>query len=74
MVHLEKKLAASDSRAKKILFFLILSQAFAAARQKKFDIIYEGYADPFDLNSEQPDVVVYDKKGSKPALLVEFLQ
>jgi hypothetical protein len=73
MTHLEKSWLPPIAGRKKFFsssFYHKLSQELD---KKRFDIVYEGYADPFDLNSEQPDVVVYDKKNSvNPILLIEF--
>ncbi|MEP7170566.1 MAG: hypothetical protein ABI855_14445, partial [Bacteroidota bacterium] len=73
MVHLEKSWLPPIAGTKKFFSSAFYHKLSQELDKKKYDIVYEGYADPFDLESEQPDVVVYDKKDSvTPALLIEF--
>jgi hypothetical protein len=73
MVHLEKSWLPPIAGRKKFFTSAFYHKLSQEIDKKRFDIVYEGYADPFDLDSEQPDVVVYDRKGGfGPALLIEF--
>jgi hypothetical protein len=73
MVHLEKSWLLPIAGRKKFFTSAFYYRLLQELDRKKFDAVYEGYADPYDLDSEQPDVVIYDRKDvSKAALLVEF--
>ncbi|MEO5569332.1 MAG: hypothetical protein ABIT08_09145 [Bacteroidia bacterium] len=73
MVHLEKSWLPPIAGRKKFFSSTFYHKLSQQLDKKRFEIVYEGYADPFDLDSEQPDVVIYDKKGGiAPALLIEF--
>ncbi len=73
MIHLEKSWLPPIAGRKKFFSSAFYHKLSQELDKKRFDIVYEGYADPFDLDSEQPDVVVYDKKNSiNPVLLIEF--
>jgi hypothetical protein len=73
MVHLEKSWLPPIAGRKKFFSSTFYHKLSQQLDKKRFEIVYEGYADPFDLDSEQPDVVVYERKsGIGPALLIEF--
>jgi|GEM_PF-3356724 len=73
MIHLEKSWLPPIAGRKKFFTSAFYHRLSQEIDKKKYDIVYEGYADPLDLDSEQPDVVVYDKKNSvNPVLLIEF--
>ena len=73
MTHLEKSWLPPIAGRKKFFSSAFYHKLSQELDRKKFDIVYEGYADPFDLDSEQPDVVVYDKMNSiNPVLIIEF--
>ena len=73
MVHLEKSWLLPVAGRKKFFTSAFYHRLLQEVDRKKFDAVYEGYADPSDLDSEQPDVVIYERKnGLKAALLVEF--
>ena len=41
--------------------------------RRKFEVVNESHIDLHDLNSEQPDVIIYDIKDEyKPIMLIEF--
>lgn len=74
MVHLEKSWLFPVAGKKKFFSSTFYHRLSQEIDKKRFDVIYEGYADPADLDSEQPDIVIYDRKenAKRPALLVEF--
>jgi len=73
MIHLEKSWLPPIAGRKKFFSSAFYHKLSQELDKKRFDIVYEGYSDPFDLDSEQPDVIVYDKKNSvHPVLIIEF--
>ena len=73
MVHLEKSWLPPIAGRKKFFSSAFYHKLSQELDKKRFEIVYEGYADPFDLDSEQPDVAVYDKENPiNPVLLIEF--
>lgn len=73
MIHLEKSWLPPIAGRKKFFSSAFYHKLSQELDKKKYEVVYEGYADPFDLDSEQPDVAVYDKMNSvNPVLLIEF--
>ncbi|MEP7168621.1 MAG: hypothetical protein ABI855_04570 [Bacteroidota bacterium] len=69
----DKKWNLPLSGKKKFFATLFFHCLFGVIDKKIFDIVFEGFIDQLDINSEQPDLVVHDKKsGFKPVVLVEF--
>lgn len=63
-----------ETGKKKFIASVLLYHLSKRVNKTRFEVVQEGYLDLMDLNSDQPDIIVYDKQqGYKPVLLIEMV-
>ncbi|MBP7166069.1 MAG: hypothetical protein KBB64_00255 [Bacteroidia bacterium] len=63
-----------ETGRKKFIASVLLYHLSKKVNRNRFEVVQEGYLDLADLNSEQPDIIIYDKeKGYHPVLLIEMV-
>lgn len=72
MAQLVKGWRGSTSGQKKFIASILAYELSRQLDRRRYEVVNESFIDINDLNSEQPDVVVYDKQDRyKPALVIE---
>ncbi len=72
MSHLYKSWQNPDSGQKKFLSSTLMYHLSKNINKDLFEAVNESYIDVTDINSEQPDLVIYDKQNKfRPALIIE---
>jgi len=72
MAQLVKGWMGSTSGQKKFIASILAYELSRHLDRNRYEVVNESFIDINDLDSEQPDVVVYDKKDRyKPALVIE---
>ncbi len=73
MKHFEKSWLSPLSGRKKFTAFNLSYSLSKLLDRKKYEVVNESYIDLHDLESEQPDIIIYDINADyKPALLIEL--
>lgn len=59
---------------KKFISSVLLYHLSKRVDKARFEVVQEGYLDLMDLNSDQPDIIIYDKEnGYHPVMLIEMV-
>lgn len=73
MKHLLKSWLPLISGTKKFLAADLSHRLSRLINRRKFEVVYEGFIDLHNIDSEQPDIVVYDKEDNlHPVMIIEF--
>ena len=54
-----------ETGRKKFIASVLLYHLSKKVNRNRFEVVQEGYLDLADLNSEQPDIIIYDKEKTK---------
>lgn len=58
------------SGTKKYLAADLAHQLSRIINRRKFEVVYEGFIDLHNIDSEQPDIVIYDKENNLKAIMI----
>jgi hypothetical protein len=73
MEHLQKSWLLPLSGQKKFTASTLSYSLSKLLNRKDFEVVNESYVDIHDLNSEQPDVIIYNRNNDyKPAMMIEL--
>lgn len=70
MKQLLKSWLPKISGTKKYLAVDIALQLSRIINRRKFEVVYEGFIDLHNIDSEQPDIVVYHKENNLQAVMI----
>lgn len=73
MKHLLKSWLPPVAGTKKFLAANLAHRISRILNRRKFEVVVEGYLDLHNSDSEQPDIIVYEKdNGLKPVMMIEL--
>ena len=73
MKHLLKSWLPVISGTKKFLAADLAHRLSRIIDRRKFEVVFEGFIDLHNIDSEQPDIVVYDKdENLRPVMIIEI--
>lgn len=72
MSHLLKSWQYPDAGSKKFISSTLMYHLFKSIDNQHFEVVTESFIDIADINSEQPDLIIYDRFNHfHPALILE---